>query len=135
VKEEEDLGDEDVQLEGTSNELNILKNHEVVDDLQEREVTLNVLRSLNEEQVATSNAIKLTSDKMKALMEQLVKTSSMINTVLVKLVKTDVHGDKTNDHPKLAVKPHDPSKEKDDGLFGMPDLWDDVIPDPDCKVW
>ena len=139
VKEEEDLGDEDVQSEGTSNELNILKNHEVVDDLQEREVTLNVLRSLNEEQVATSNAIKLTSDKMKALMEQLVKTSSMINTVLVKLVKTDAHGDKTNDHPKLAVKPHDTSKERDGEVFGMiPDLWDDYDPDCDlldCKVW
>ena len=123
------------QVEHPINDSNPLTTHEVVDDLQEREVTLNVLRSLNEEQVATSNAIKLTSDTMKTLMEQLVKTSSMINTVLVKLVKTDVHGDKTNDHPKLAVKPHDPSKEKDDGLFGMPDLWDDVIPDPDCKVW
>jgi len=110
----------------------------VVDDLQEREVTLNVLRSLNEEQVATSNAIKLTSDTMKTLMEQLVKTSSMINTVLVKLVKTDVHGDKTNDHPKLAVKPLDTSKEKDDGLDSMPDLWGDYDPDCDlldCKVW
>jgi hypothetical protein len=68
-------------------------------------------------------------------MEQHVKTTSMINTLLIKLIETDAHGDKTNDHPKLAVKPHDPSKEKDDGLFGMPDLWDDFIPDPDCKVW
>ena len=126
------------QVEHPINDSNPLTTHEVVDDLQEREVTLNVLRSLNEEQVATSNAIKLTSDKMKALMEQLVKTSSMINTVLVKLVKTDAHGDKTNDHPKLAVKPHDTSKEKDDGLDSMPDLWGDYDPDCDlldCKVW
>jgi hypothetical protein len=101
VTEEEDLGDEDVQSEGTSsgdqvkhliNDLNSLTNHAMVDGLQEREMMLNVLRSLNEEQVATSNAIKLTNDTMKALMEQHVKTSSMINTVLIKLVENDTNG-------------------------------------------
>jgi hypothetical protein len=66
---------------------------------------------------------------MKALMEQHVKTSSMINILLVKLVKTDAHGDKTNDHPKLAVKPHDTSKEKDDGLPISGEY------DSDCTVW
>ena len=104
----------------------------MVDDLQEREMMLNVLRSLKEEQVTTSNAIELTSDTMKAIMEQHIKTSSMINTVLIKLVGNGAHGDKTkegtvNDHTQLAVKPHGTSKERIGEVFGMIN--------PDCKVW
>ena len=107
--------------------------HAIVDDHQEREMMLDVLRSLNEEQMVTYNAIKLTNESMRTLMEQHVKTSSMINTVLIKLVENGAHGDKTkegtvNDHTQLAVKPHGTSKERDgEDRFGMIN--------PDCKVW
>jgi len=126
VTEEEDLGDEDVQSEGTSsgdqvkhliNDVNPLTTHAVVDDLQEREMMIDVLRSLNEEQVETYNAIKLTNESMKTLMEQHVKTTSMINTLLIKLIEKDTQGVETKegttmDYTQLAVKRHSTSKER-----------------------
>jgi hypothetical protein len=85
---------------------------------------LDVLRSLNEEQVATYNAIQLTSESVRTLMEQHVKTSSRINNLLIKLIENGAHGGQTkegtvNDHTKLAVKPHGTSKKRDGGVFGM----------------
>ena len=126
VTEEEDSGDEDVQSEGTSdgdqvehliNDLDSLTTHAIVDDHQEREMMLDVLRSLNEEQVVTYNAIKLTNESMRTLMEQHVKTSSMINTLLIKMIENDDHSDKTKegaiiDHTQSAVKGHGTSKER-----------------------
>ena len=85
VTKEEDFGDEDVQSEVTSdrhpgeqllNDSTLPTAHAIVDDHQEREMILDVLRSLNEEQVVTYNAIKLTSESVRTLMEQHVKTSS-----------------------------------------------------------
>ena len=126
VTEEENLGDEDVQSEGTSsgdqvkhliNDVNPLTTHAVVDDLQEREMMIDVLRSLNEEQVETYNAIKLTNESMKTLMEQHVKTTSMINTLLIKLIEKDTQGVETKegttiDYTQFAVKRHSTSKEQ-----------------------
>ena len=120
MTEEEDSGDEDVQSEGTSdgdqvkhliNELDSLTTHAIVDDHQEREMMLDVLRSLNEEQVVTYNAIKLTNESMRTLMEQHVKTSSMIDTLMIQLMENDSHCDKTkegaiNAHTQLDVKRH-----------------------------
>ena len=124
VTEEEDSGDEDVQSEGTSagdqvkhliNDLDSLTTHAIVDDHQERGMMLDVLRSLNEEQMVTYNAIKLTNESMRTLMEQHVKTSSMIDTLLIQLMENDSHGDKPkegaiNAHTQLDVKRHGTSK-------------------------
>lgn len=114
------------------NDLTLPTAHVIFDDHQEREMILDVLRSLREEQVVTYNAIKLTSESVRTLTEQHVKTSSMINTLLIKLIENGAHGDKTkegtvNDHTQLAVKPHGTSKERDGEVFGMIN--------PDCKVW
>jgi hypothetical protein len=105
------------QVKHLINDVNPLTTHAVVDDLQEREMMIDVLRSLNEEQVETYNAIKLTNESMKTLMEQHVKTTSMINTLLIKLIEKDTQGVETKqgttiDHTQLAVKRHSTSKEQ-----------------------
>jgi hypothetical protein len=129
LTEEEDSGNEDVQSEVTSDrdqvehllndldyqtessEREILTTHAIVDDHQERGMMLDVLKSLNEEQMITYNAIKLTNESMRTLMEQHVKTSSMANTLFNQLMENDSHCEKTtegaiNGHTLLDGKRH-----------------------------
>jgi hypothetical protein len=51
---------------------------------------LDDLRSLTEEQMATSNMIKLTAESMRSLVEQHDKTSTMIKIIMNQLMDNGV---------------------------------------------
>jgi hypothetical protein len=72
---------------------------------QERRMMLDELRSLNEEQMATFNAIKLTNESMRSLVEQHVKTSTMIKIIMNQLMDHGVEETGTTNEYKELGKP------------------------------